>query len=350
MNQFVTLSKDDSRFWPMLTGRFSKTHFAQPIKTLYVQSQDEQVTFKIVEKSQGSLLSSLGHWYSLARNIYLFFPIFGGLALFFSQHGFLRWDLAAGAFVSLQFFLLALTLYSDFHDYINGIDRINEHNFKKPLLRGLIRPYQVLDLAKVFLALAIVSSVYLFLHRPMAVMFAGAAFLISYLFSSSVFGQKFKGLTSVMSFLLAGPLLLLGLEYLMFAQLSELSALVGLIFGLHALKYDFCKQLRDVYYHSKARIRTLSTRIGFEKSKAMYSLLSLLHIGLLGVLVERSGNRYLIILALVAFAFEIYINRLLFKAPSFLSANINQCMGLQKLHYSVENLIFMFLCLSSLWI
>ena len=48
MNQFVTISKNDKQFWPMLTGRFSKTHFAQPVKNLYVNSDDETVTLSLI--------------------------------------------------------------------------------------------------------------------------------------------------------------------------------------------------------------------------------------------------------------------------------------------------------------
>ena len=350
MSQFVTVNRNDSQFWPMLTGKFSKTHFAQPIRTLYVKSKNEQVTFKIIERSQSSLLTALVQWYSLARNIYLVFPIMGGLALLFARYGALQWDLVAASVVCLQLFLMALTLYSDYHDYINGIDRINEHNFKKPLLKGIIRPYQAVQLAGAFLGLSLVLAAYLFWQQPMTLFFAAAAFAISYLFSSSIFGQKFKGYTSLMSFFLAGPLLILGLEYLLFSQLSFVSIVMGLIYGLHALKYDYCKQLRDIFYNSKAQVVTFSTSLGFEKSKYAYSLISLTHLVFVWSLARVIDEPMLYLLLIVGVGFEIYINRLLYGAASFLSANVTQCMDLQKLHFTIENFLLICILLSPLWI
>ena len=125
--------------------------------------------------------------------------------------------------------------------------------------------------------------------------------------------------------------------------------LVGFLYGFHAFKYDFTKQMRDLFYNSKAKIKNLSTSIGFEKSKAFYSGLSLFHLAILGVLIVQFQNPQFFVLLILAFLFEIYINRLIFGAASFLSSNMRQAMGLQKLHFCVETFIAIFLFLSPLW-
>ena len=103
MSQLVTISKSDDQFWPMLTGRFSKTHFAQPVKNLYVNSDDETVTFKIIKKNKLSLLAALTQWYSLARNIYLVFPILGGISYLMFAYGVGSVDLIISSFLGLLF-------------------------------------------------------------------------------------------------------------------------------------------------------------------------------------------------------------------------------------------------------
>ncbi|NQZ20167.1 MAG: hypothetical protein HRT44_13060 [Bdellovibrionales bacterium] len=153
-----------------------------------------------------------------------------------------------------------------------------------------------------------------------------------------------------MTFILAGPLLVLGYEYLLFENLSYPSALLGFIFGLHALKYDFSKQVRDIYYSSKAQVFTFSNFVGFERSKWLYLCLSLVHVMALGLFAYMVGQTQLWSLVIVALAFESYINTLFFGAHSFLSSNISYSMGLQKLHYALENSLVVFFFLSPLWL
>ena len=281
--------------------------------------------------------------------MYLTFPILGALALLVARFGPLRWDLVVVAVLSLEFFLMALTLYSDYHDYVNGIDRINEHNLTKPLVLGLMRPFQALQLAKVFLTFSFLSALYLFAQQPLVIVFAGVAFGLTYLFASSVFGQRFKGLSSIMSFFLSGPLLVLGLEFLLFKELSLISGVIGFVFGLHAFKYGYVKQIRDIFYNSKAKIRTLSTTVGFEKSKALYGLFTMIHLASLSLFVILYGKPIFWSLVIVSLSFEFYINRLLHNAASFLSSNVTQCLDLQKLHFTIEIFVMIFLLLQSLW-
>ncbi|MCJ8277958.1 MAG: hypothetical protein MJK18_14040, partial [Bdellovibrionales bacterium] len=171
-----------------------------------------------------------------------------------------------------------------------------------------------------------------------------------FFFSSPLISKRYKGLTVVMTFILAGPLLVLGYEYLLFENLSYPSALLGFIFGLHALKYDFSKQVRDIYYSSKAQVFTFSNFVGFERSKWLYLCLSLVHVMALGLFAYMVGQTQLWSLVIVALAFESYINTLFFGAHSFLSSNISYSMGLQKLHYALENSLVVFFFLSPLWL
>gem|GEM_PF-2174376 len=349
MAEFVTVSRKDQQFLPLLLGTFSKEKFAKPVKTLYVKSPQEQVTFKIQEKTQTSLVKALASWYSLSRNIYLIFPFVGGLALMISLNGPANWDLVLIAALSLEAFLMALTLYSDYHDYVNGIDRINEHNFKKPLLKGLIRPFQALFLAKIFLTVSLLVASYLFYVQPLTLAFAGAAFSLTFIFSSSILGKKLKGLTSFLLFFLAGPLLIYGLEFLLYQKISLELIFISFTYGLHAFKYDYCKQLRDIFYNSKAKIVTVSTAFGFERSKLLYSLASFVHLSALVGLVLAVDRPEFLVLAIVTVAFEVYNNRLLYMASSFLSSKVGQCLDLQKLHFFIETSLLVFLSQMPLW-
>lgn len=350
MSQLITISRDDKQFWPMLTGRFSKTHFAQPVKNLYVNSADETVTFKIIEKNSLSLTGALAQWYSLARNIYLIFPILGGISYLTATYGVGELDLIISSVLGLQTFLMSLTLYNDYSDYINGVDRVNDYSSKKPLIQGLVRPYQAQQLAVVLLGASVLFSLYCFIQRPMTLVFALLALGIGFFFSSPIINKKYKGLSVVMTFILAGPLLVTGYEYLLFEQFSWASVTLGFVFGLHALKYDFCKQVRDIYYSSKAHVYTVSNYVGFERSKWIYTLLSITHLVALSFFAYTVDRLDLYALVVVGICFEAYINHLFIGAHSFLSSNIGYCLGLQKLHYTMENCLLVFFFLSPLWL
>ncbi len=350
MSQFVTVSKNDENFWPLLTGRFSKTQFAQPVRNLSVNSFEETVTFKIIEKQSLSLMQALFQWYSLSRNIYLIFPIIGGLSYLLGAYGAPDAMLLVSSLVCLQFFLLGLTLYNDYSDYVSGIDRINEYSSKKPLVLGLVRPYQARQLALVFFAIAFIAAGYCFFVKPMTLLLALLALLLGLSLSATFVSRKFKGVSLIATFLMGGPLLVLGFEYLFYGQMTLASGLLGAVFGYHALKYDFSKQVRDIFYSSRARVVTLSTLFGFERSKILYSLMSFLHLTVLGAFAWQSQRPEVLMILLVSLCFEIYINSLFYGAASFLSSNISYCLSLQKLHFTIESGLLVFISLSGLWL
>jgi 4-hydroxybenzoate polyprenyltransferase len=350
LSQFVTIAKTDKQFWPMLTGRFSKTHFAQPVRNLYINSANETVTFKLIEKKSFTTFQALVHWYSLTRNIYLIFPIVGGLSYLIAAHGIPSYELIVSSILSLQFFLLALTLYNDYNDYVQGTDRINENNSSRPLMQGLMRPYQALQLSYIFLFLSFGFASYCFLVNPITFLFALLALFVGSLQTINLFGKAYKVLSLLTAFLLAGPLLVIGFEYLLYDQVTLPSILLGFLFGLHALKYDFCKQVKDIFYNSKAKVKTISTFFGFERSKILYSLISCLHILILTYFAYLIGKKEIYLLVLIAFCFEFYINKVFYGAASFLSSNINSCMSLQKLHYTIECSLIVFIFISPLWL
>lgn len=295
-------------------------------------------------------MQALFQWYSLSRNIYLVFPIVGGLSYLMGTYGAPNFLLLASSILCLQFFLLGLTLYNDYSDYVSGIDRINEFSSKKPLVLGLVRPYQARQLALGFFAISLAMASYCFYEKPMTLVLALVALLLGLSLSATFISRSFKGVSLIATFLMGGPLLVLGFEYLFFDQMTLASGFLGAVFGYHALKYDFSKQVRDIFYSSKARVVTLSTLFGFERSKLLYSLMSVLHLAVLAAFAWFSQRPDVLMILLVSFCFEVYINSLFYGAASFLSSNISYCLSLQKLHFTIESSLLVFTSLSGLWL
>ena len=173
---------------------------------------------------------------------------------------------------------------------------------------------------------------------------------MGFAFASRGFNRRHKGFNLFNTFWMTGPLLILGYEFLLYNRLSLASAFLGGVFGYHALKYDFCKQVRDIYYNSRAKITTLSTLLGFERSKFFYSFLSLGHILVLCLFAFAVNQREVLLLLVVSLCFEIFINYRFYKATSFLSSHISESLSLQKLHYIIECCLIVFIFLSPLWL
>lgn len=295
-------------------------------------------------------MQALVQWYSLSRNIYLIFPIVGGLSYLMGTYGAPDLPLLISSILCLQFFLLGLTLYNDYSDYVTGIDRINEYSSQKPLVLGLVRPYQARQLGVAFFGISFLTAIYCFYVKPLTLVLALVALILGLSLSATFVSRKFKGVSLIATFLMGGPLLVLGFEYLFYDQITWAAGLLGAVFGYHALKYDFSKQVRDIFYSSKARVVTLSTLFGFERSKFLYSLMSVLHLAVLAAFAWQSQRPEVLMILLVSLCFEIYINSLFFGAASFLSSNISDCLSLQKLHFTIESSLIVFVSFSGLWL
>lgn len=350
VQEFITISKSDPQFRTYLEGDFSQTQYAQPVQSLFVTQPQEQVTFKLISQPSFSWPIALSSWYSLERNFFLFFPILVSMSYLYHEKLEMDLSLMVSSILGLQFFLLALTLYNDYHDYIYGFDRVNENNHRKPLVMGFIRAYQARQLALVFFVLAIAVSSWCFWMKPLTLVFA---FLASCAGLTLVIGQKWQFLRSwslLATFLMVGPLLVVGFEFLFYDTVSTESIMLGLLLGLHALKYDYLKQMREIYYSTKVHISTFANRLGFEKSKRFYLLLSLAQIVVLVFWVRELGFGLLALLIPVTVIFEIFINRWVQTAPSFLSSQMTYAQSLHKLQFFSECGLMTFIFLSPIWL
>jgi len=338
--EYITVNRSDPEFLPLLVGEFSEEKFAKPIRTFGLKTEREKVTFQILPKKKLRLGKALFSWLSLPRQVYFVAPIASTIAFLSFQGVSLSFRDVGLTICGLVCFVLSLTLYSDYNDYVMGVDRGNENNFNRPLLVGEIRPFQALLLAKVFLGLAVISGLWMAILRPYVMLFAGIAFAISFFVFSGFKNQKMKSLSGLAYFFLSGPLLVLGLQYLFARELSFPFLLLGGLYGLCGLKADFCKNMRDIFFNGQAKVRHLTNRLGFDKAKVFYSFLSMLQFSFWALLLNFVNPSIVFPVLFLTLVFEIYINNLILKAPSFLSSRMTQALEVQRLQILAESGVF----------
>lgn len=139
-SRFETAKRGEKRFQELMTGEFSNTERALPVKSLQVGLSDEEVTFEIVAKSQLPAFSFKDFIKSLIKVhllTLLVFPVF-----FFV---FETWTKPEITSVEIIFILMgiiftyaAVQLRIDRRDYESGYDRLRSLKDMSYLRRGMI--------------------------------------------------------------------------------------------------------------------------------------------------------------------------------------------------------------------
>ena len=192
MNEYVTIPKGDPQLKSHLSGTFSKTQRALPIKSLNVNPQSPHITFKLVDIAFINrplwpivLLKAL-RWNWLPLTL---MPI---LFIYFDT-----WPkelnyttLAVLSLLCLHFFVFLL---NDYSDYMFGADR-TEGAWVNPVLEnGWMSAKQVYHYALIFLVIGIFCGLPILLVRPLVLLGISALAAIG-LVGYSLRGVGFKGL------------------------------------------------------------------------------------------------------------------------------------------------------------
>jgi 1,4-dihydroxy-2-naphthoate octaprenyltransferase len=288
-DNFVTVSKQDLKFKSYIDGTFSKDLIAIPAKNLNLNTQSEQITFRLVKESD---IERPALWKML------WLMIRGPMAGMVLAPSFATWTLlklngvlvssvnfweAIGALWLLQ---IAVFLYNDFIDYTVGSDRMVSDEKKKYLQLGWIRPIKVLRLAQISLVAGILFGSHLVVKNPevlSVISIAAAVGIFGYSFPNM--GFKRLGLSELAIFWCFGPLITVGLHQLLVPttmpdQLLLQSFLVGVIFGHVNVMIVQMRQLENSVSDAQLKVRTFAVRLGFDKSKAFLLIQLIGHLAL----------------------------------------------------------------------
>lgn len=316
--EFITLKKSDPEFMNYLTGRFSSQERALPYYTNDISLQSEQVTFKLVATSNlkkpnvFEAVNSLG----LGRLAVSLLPATTAFAVSGSK------DILSFLLISICLFTFhfAISLFNDYHDYVLGVDRVDETNPRNPLKKGWFRAIDFLNWGWFSLVLCTISFLFLYLGAPHVLWLAIPGMLIGLELALNIFGIKYIGFSELIFFVFLGPLLMLSVEWTLSAKITWAQLNLGIFWGLCAVQYVFLKQLRNIYSDSKAKIHTLAIKLGFDKSKVFYSLLTFAAIAPLWLWIHLTGKSSLYVILVVYILLSIYSVYFVMRSNSFLSS------------------------------
>lgn len=327
-NRLLTIPRTDPRFMPYLLGSFSNEERALPVDLLFHDTDEERITFRIVQIDEIGCPGRFMTFLTGVRPILL--PLTMGPAatsIFYSIT--FGWEIeigiAACTLMAVFFLHAAAFLLNDYCDHLSGTDRLSHLGGSRIVQRGWATAEQV----KKWSWMCWVSGLMFGLPSlwlrpfPMMLFIGGTAALIVVGFSYARRSARYVGVDNLMVFFGMGPLLTAGTSFAVSARIGSGTFIFGAIFGLGA---SLCIQLRNfetMLADSQMRTRTLMSRLGLEKSKLVVTaqLFFVLCLMSLVVYLEAASPIYWLVLTPV-FGIAVYLGSRIWSVGSPLSSRL----------------------------
>jgi len=199
-----------------------------------------------------------------------------------------RWGVLIASAVGAGLLHAAGNLLNDYFDFRSGVDRKVEGDEGRPgrlLVRGELRPADVLAEAMVCLVLAGAMAAYLIWQcGPGLLWFALVAVAALYAYTGPPLKLKYHAMGEGLIFLVFGPVLMAGAAYAQTGRLEIGVLLVSVPVGLATTAILVGNNLRDLHEDGAAGIRTLVHVAGPGATRLLYVLLVVLCVAGVAVL------------------------------------------------------------------
>jgi hypothetical protein len=270
---FKSLTPTDSEYLNYMMGRFSKYERALPQPSLNVQSVHEVVTFELVrieDLEPAALWKKL--WLLLKPQSWLtvMVPLITIANLETGKVG------LPG--IILAVILVGLMVYAnwqaDLADHLEGWDRLFSGNNKSVLQKGWFTGQQLGIWSKYLLAGVFLFGIPVLLKFPWVLApYTLAALCLLLLLPRWWRKSLWPGLSSFCIFLLAGPLLTIGIDLAFDGLFSWSSFFLGVSWGLWMSFVRQQKIFTKQWHHNRRGSAFSFLGLGFDRSKALMRLL-----------------------------------------------------------------------------
>ena len=189
-----------------------------------------------------------------------------------------RWGVLIASTLGAALLHVAGNLLNDYFDFRSGVDRKIDGDDNRPgrlLVRGQLRPRDVLDEALACLLLAVPVSAYLLWQcGPALLWFALAAVFFLYTYTGPPLKLKYRALGELVIFVTFGPALMLGAAFAQTGRLELQVLLMSIPVGLATTAVLVGGNIRDVQEDREAGIITIAHVAGRKLASVLYPLLA----------------------------------------------------------------------------
>lgn len=276
MNFLKTVKKSDPDFDKYILGTFSSTERAIPLESLNINSDLEQITFRIVPIKEIQKPFFLVWWAQLFKVhhfILILFPIFVISVKNISYNNLNDFGSAFMAILATICLQAAAHLRNDYIDHVSGVDRIHPQAGSRAIQNGWITAFQVRRLSWVYLILGALFAIPVILEywRSLLPLLGFALFVFVGIFNFK-FAFKFRQWTEVAVFFLFGPLFAIGFQISSGASYDIETLFIGVLMGWFAVFTVHVKNFEQMMVNSQAGYENSVSILGFEKAKTLIRL------------------------------------------------------------------------------
>jgi len=173
--------------------------------------------------------------------------------------------------IAIVFLQSAVNLLSDHDDYENKVDTKDSYGSSGVILENLLSSKQVRKGGMLCLILGSLLGLFLSYEKGVLVLIIGLlSALGGYSYTGKPLMLKYKGLGAPLVFLIFGPLMVIGSNYVQIQHVSSVAFYVSIPVGLLTTAILHANDVRDIFHDEKAGIKTLSMLVGKNNAKNIY--------------------------------------------------------------------------------
>jgi 1,4-dihydroxy-2-naphthoate octaprenyltransferase len=228
-------------------------------------------------------------------------PVLVGAALSAGCCG-ARWVLFPIVLVGSVIMHIGANLVSEFFDLRKGVDRPETYGSSRVLIEHLLTPRQVLVAGLLALGLGLAAGVVLAILCGLPVLWLGLAGVVGgYFYSGGPFGLKYWALGDVLVFVMMGPLMVLGTEFVLTGRFTVTALIVSMPVGCLVAAILSGNNVRDIRFDRQAHSRTLENVLGLRGAKALYcGLVIAAHVTVVAMVAARVASPWTLLVFLAA--------------------------------------------------
>ncbi len=217
----------------------------------------------------------LHFWFRAARGISFplsIFPVLIGTSCSL-VNGHVDWLLFACALVGGVAAHAATNLFSDYSDYVKGVDTTNAlSSHTGALVDELAEPARILLAAAACVLITAVIGGFLVSAVGWPILVFGIAGILGgFFYTGGPRGLKYIGLGEASTGFLMGPLMVCGAYYVQERTLAVPVILMSIAIGLLVSAVSYGNNIRDAFFDQAAGITTMPVRIGWQRALVLFT-------------------------------------------------------------------------------
>ena len=201
-------------------------------------------------------------------------PVLLGAALAMHYTGQTSWLLLPVVLVASILLQAGTNTISDYYDYKNGVDTDYTYGSSRVITDGLLPAKAMLKAGIIIFAAATALGVVLIAVRGLPVVVLGVIALIGgFFYTAKPIGYKYFAMGDLMVFILMGPLMVVGTNFVLTGKFSTTALLVSLPIGFLVSAILHANNTRDIKHDIQAKVKTVANILGYKAAKIDYYIL-----------------------------------------------------------------------------